>query len=140
VGIVDPAERIREVGRLIRAWREEPSLRFSDTLAAGLNRLPPAAVTSVFGSMLKHVDFVATNVPGPPSPVYMAGAKLLRQYAFAPLTGAPINVALVSYGSLGCVGINADAGAIGDIAALGTAMRDGFAEVAGHPLQERRTS
>ena len=140
VGIADPAERMRALGELIRAWREEPSLRFSDTLAAGLNRLPPAAVTSVFGSMLKHVDFVATNVPGPPSPVYMAGAKLLRQYAFAPLTGAPINVALVSYGTLGCVGINADAGAIGDMAALGTAMRDGFAEVAGHPLEERRTS
>ena len=40
-------------------------------LADVLNRLPTDATTGIFGSMLRGVDFVTSNVPGPPIPVYL---------------------------------------------------------------------
>ena len=40
-GIADPVERMHAVGALVRAWRREPALALTDTLAGVLNRLPP---------------------------------------------------------------------------------------------------
>lgn len=34
--------------------------------------------------MMKGTDVAATNVPGPPIPVYMAGAKVEQMLPFAP--------------------------------------------------------
>ena len=39
---------------------------------------PPRPPPSLFGGMLKCCDFVATNVPGAPVPVYAAGARVDR--------------------------------------------------------------
>ena len=49
------------------------SLRYTNAIAGVLNLLPP----SVVGGMLKHVDFLASNVPGFTFPVYLAGARLV---------------------------------------------------------------
>ena len=38
--------------------------------------------------MLKGVDFVATDVPGPPTDVFFAGAQVEALYAFAPNRGS----------------------------------------------------
>ena len=45
-----------------------------------LNRLPTSVTTSLFGAMLKGIDFVTSNVPGPRFEVYLAGAKLEGVY------------------------------------------------------------
>ena len=79
----DPASRIREMNRRCRAAREERSLPYTDAIAASLNLLPPGVV----GSMLKHVDFVASDVPGFPFPVYLAGSRVERYVAFGPTIG-----------------------------------------------------
>ena len=85
--IEDPAERVRALGVLVRNWRAEPALRMTSALAGTLNRLPTSTTTALFGGMLKCVDFVATNVPGAPVPVYTGGARIDRMYAFAPTAG-----------------------------------------------------
>ena len=41
--IADPVERMHAVGALVRAWRREPALAMTDTLAGVLNRLPTSA-------------------------------------------------------------------------------------------------
>ena len=64
VGVADPAARIRAIGKRCRAARNERSLRYTNAIAGTLNLLPSAAV----GSMLKHIDFLASNVPGPEFP------------------------------------------------------------------------
>ena len=42
--------------------------------------------------MLRKVDFLASDVPGVPVPVYLAGAKVRVQYAFgqSPAIGHPV--------------------------------------------------
>jgi WS/DGAT/MGAT family acyltransferase len=127
--VVDPAERIRAVRALVQEWRAEPALALTGTLAGILNRLPTATTTALFGGMLKSCDFVATNVPGAPVPVYAAGARVDRLYAFAPPTGAALNVSLISHCDTCCIGVVVDTTAVADPDALVQSLREGFDEV-----------
>ena len=121
----DPASRIREMDERCRAAREERSLPFTNAIAATLNLLPPGVV----GSILKHVDFLASDVPGFPFPVYLAGARVERYVAFGPTTGSSVNTTLLSYAGTCCVGMTIDTAAVPDPAVLAECMRDGFEEV-----------
>ena len=121
----DPASRIQELGRLCRAARHERSLQFTDAIAATLNLLPAAVV----GGMLKHVDFVASDVAGFTFPVYLAGARVERNVAFGPTTGTAANFTLLSHDGTCCVGINIDTAAVPDPDVLVECMREGFEEL-----------
>lgn len=129
VSTVDPAERMRELGELARSWRHEPSLPLTDVIAGGLNLLPPQATAIVFGSMLKAIDFVATNVPGLRRPAFLAGAQITHEYAFAPPSGSAFSVALMSHVDRCCIGVNADTAAVPDPDVMAAALREGFDEV-----------
>ncbi|HEX5614020.1 MAG TPA: wax ester/triacylglycerol synthase family O-acyltransferase [Acidimicrobiia bacterium] len=127
--IADPKERMLAVGEIVRGWRAEPALALTGTLAGVLNRLPTVAVTALFGSMLKCCDFLTTNVPGAPVPVYIGGARVERFYAFAPPSGAAVNVALISHCDTCCIGVVTDTAAVPDADVLMECLREGFAEV-----------
>jgi hypothetical protein len=127
--IADPGDRVRALGDLARAMRDEPAVALTDTLAMVLNQLPSRLTTAFFGAMLKGSDFVTTNVPGSPFPLYVAGAELERMYAFAPLTGTAANVALLSHCGTCCIGINTDAVAIPDAPEFTKSVEAGFGEV-----------
>ncbi len=129
VTIDDPAERIAAIRGLVREWRAEPALQMTSTLAGVLNRLPTAATTALFGGMLKCCDFVTSNVPGAPIPVYSAGAKVERLYAFGPPSGAAFTVTLISHCDTCCIGIVVDTTAVPDPEALSKSRRLGFDEV-----------
>jgi hypothetical protein len=91
--------------------------------------LPEIVTTAMWGSMLKGDDFCATNVPGPPFETYLAGSRVERIYAFAPPSGAALNVSLVSSAGRACVGINVDAAAIPDSSNLTSCLEDGFSDI-----------
>ena len=98
-------------------------------LAAGLDKVPDPVVTAMWGSMLKGVDFCITNVPGPTFETYLAGARVDRMYAFAPPSGAAVNVSLVTSADRVCIGIVVDSVAVPDSPRLATCLADGFEEV-----------
>ena len=127
--ITNPRERVQAVRTLVRQWRAEPALQLTGPLAGVLNRLPTATTTSLFGGMLKCCDFVATNVPGAPVPVYAAGARVERMYAFAPPAGAAVNVSLISHCDTCCIGVVTDTTAVPDASVLLACLREGFDEL-----------
>jgi len=129
--ISDPRERVQAVRTLVHQWRAEPALQLTGALAGVLNRLPTATTTALFGGMLKCCDFVATNVPGAPVPVFAAGARVERLYAFAPPAGAALNVSLISHCDTCCIGVVTDTTAVPDSATLLACLHDGFAELLG---------
>jgi diacylglycerol O-acyltransferase len=129
IAIRDPIDRMRRIRELVAFQRNEPALTFTDAIAGILNRLPTAVVTQLFGSMLKGVDFVTSNVPGVPVPVFFGGAALESQVAFGPLTGAAANVTLVSYLDDLHIGVNMDRAAIPDRDVFIECLREGFDEV-----------
>ncbi len=127
--IVDPAERIVRLGELARRWQHEPFLQHTDAMATVLARLPAQVTANLFGAMLKHIDAVATNVPGLSAGGSLAGARIVREYAFAPPSGAALNIALLSHADRACIGIVLDTAAVPDEACFMESLVAGFDEV-----------
>lgn len=125
VSITDPAQRMRETHRRCEPMKTDRSLPFTDVLAGALNLLPRAYV----GGLLKHIDFLASNVPGIPVPLYLSGTRVEGFYAFGPTIGAALNVTLMSYCGTCFVGVNIDTGAVPDPDVLMDCMRIGFDEI-----------
>ncbi|HEX6311019.1 MAG TPA: wax ester/triacylglycerol synthase family O-acyltransferase [Acidimicrobiia bacterium] len=129
----DTAARLRQIADRCHRWRQEPALPVTNALAAVLDHLHPALTTRFFGSILKHVDFFTTNVPGMTRPVYLAGARVDRLYAFAPLMGSAVNVALISYAGTCCIGVTTDTAAVADPDLLLRCFAEAWDEVLGYP-------
>ena len=124
-GTRDPLERIAALHHRCRAARAEPSLAVTEEIAGALNLLPAAVV----GSMLKHVDFLASDVPGFPRPIYLCGARVTGYYPFGPTIGAALNATLFSYERRCCIGVTVDTDAVPDDTVLLECLRQGLAEV-----------
>ncbi|MGW0176394.1 wax ester/triacylglycerol synthase domain-containing protein [Rhodococcus sp. NPDC003322] len=123
--IDDPADLIHHVHSVVDRLRHEPAVAHSPAIAGALNLLP----ASTLGNMLKNVDFLASNVPGSPIPLFTAGAEVLRYYAFSPTLGSAFNVTLLSYTSWCGVGINADTASVPDLGTLTESLAGGFRDV-----------
>jgi diacylglycerol O-acyltransferase len=125
VNVTDARSRMVAVHERCGSVKAERSLPLTNAIAGTLNLLPRGFV----GGMLKHVDFLASNVPGIPVPIYLAGARVTRFYGFGPTIGAAVNLTLISYCGTCFVGITMDAGAVPDTDVLLDCLRDGFEEI-----------
>jgi len=76
-------------------------------------------------------NLVISNVPGPPFPLYLAGAELVAAYPMGPVfEGAGLNITVLSYmGSLD-FGFNAAANAVPDLWDLASCVEPAFEELA----------
>lgn len=124
-GIADPSDRIRQIRRRATQVRHERSLPYTQVIAGVLNLMPRWYI----GSVLRHVDFVASDVPGIPVPVYLGGAPVSGQYAFGPTIGAAMNVTLLTYVDTCHFGVNVDTAAIPDFEIFHECLVEGFDEV-----------
>ena len=125
--IDDTTERIRHMASVMNRWRHEPALDHAQEIAAGLNLLPRAYL----GGVLKRVEMLASDVPGIPQPVWVAGARATGYYGFGPTIGAGVNATLMSYAGVCNVGINIDTSAVPDAPVLLECLREGFDDVLG---------
>jgi diacylglycerol O-acyltransferase / wax synthase len=110
----DPRARVKIAGAIARGWRAEPALGATDLLATGLNLLPRAVVTRVFGGMLRSIDVDVANVPGLERRAFLGGARIERMWAFAPPAGAAMSVTLLSHTDTCGVGLACDRRAVAD--------------------------
>jgi diacylglycerol O-acyltransferase len=127
--IEDPVERMRVIGKLARDWQTEPAIEFSDSLAAALDLLPVPITAAVFRAMLANVDMVCSNVPGIPTRAWIAGAELIREYPFAPASGAALSVTMMSHGDTACIGVSCDVAAVDDPALLCECLHEALGEI-----------
>lgn len=129
MSIADPGERIREIGRLCRAQRDEPGLPWFEEVSGVLGSLPPIAVEALVGAMQKTTDFATSNVPGPRRVTWMSGAKVEAFMPFGPRAGAGANFTVFSYQGVMHVGVNTDPSAVSDPELLMECLGKAFAEV-----------
>ncbi|CAN5701945.1 wax ester/triacylglycerol synthase family O-acyltransferase [soil metagenome] len=125
----DPVRRMQVLHDLILEQRGEPALGLVEPMAGLLRRLPTSLSTGLFGSMLKGVDMVTSNVPGAPIPIYTAGGRVESMFAVGPLVGAALNITLLSYLDELHIGINVDPAAVTEPDRLVAALRDGWEEL-----------
>lgn len=125
VGESDPARRIKAIHDRVSAVRNERSLPYTQLIAGALNLMPRWYI----GSVLRHVDFLTSDVPGVPVPVFLGGAAVRGQYAFGPTIGSSVNVTLLSYVDTCFLGVDVDTAAIPDYDVFHEALVAGFEEV-----------
>jgi WS/DGAT/MGAT family acyltransferase len=111
----------------VRSWRAEPALKLADYLAEVSRFLPPELVSAA----AQTSDLTASNVPGVPVPVWLAGARVERMYPLIGTIGAAINVTMLTYTDSAGVGISSDDAAVGDRHQLMESLRYGFREAVG---------
>jgi diacylglycerol O-acyltransferase len=129
VAVADPLERMRILHQRVIDQRAEPALLVIDDVSSVLARLPRSLSVGFLGSMLKAIDLVTSNVPGPPFTVYASGARVDSMVGFGPLSGSALNVTLFSYDGGIQLGINTDAAAIPDPDVLVACLKQGLDEV-----------
>lgn len=127
IGVKGAAERLELVGRAVRAGRAEPAIGAIGLLAPVLARLPSAALRSLAGAVPKP-DIQASNVPGPKTPIYLAGARLEKSYAFGPVPGVAAMFTMQSFAGTCFIGINYDPAAITQADLFARCLAQGFRE------------
>jgi diacylglycerol O-acyltransferase len=108
VGVPDDAERLRIIMQATAAGKGRP-----DQGAAGIVALPASlarlGVAWAKRSAASHINLYVTNVPGPTSTLYFAGARLLHAVPLAPLVaGVRLSVTALSYDGQFAVSLLAD--------------------------------
>ena len=129
MGVADPAERIAVLRGLVLTLRVEPALDALSVVAPVLNRVPSRVGELAFSSVGSAAELSASNVPGVPHPVYMAGARVERVFPFGPLPGVAVMAAMISHDGTCCIGLNIDGDAVEDCDVLRECMVEGLEEV-----------
>jgi WS/DGAT/MGAT family acyltransferase len=124
----DPLLRVRAIRDAVARERER-SPAWTEAFAAGLSRVPPAALRPLLSRVSRGTDFVASSVPGPDQELAVGGAPVDAFYTFGPTAGTATNVTLFSRGPRAFVTLNVDPAAVPDPARLAECMREGFDEV-----------
>jgi diacylglycerol O-acyltransferase / wax synthase len=130
VGCDDTEGRLRRVSKHLAAVREEPALRWVNTVSAAIQRLGVPISRRIIGGMMKGVDVLASNVAGPPCPLYLAGEHVEEFYAFGPPAGAAVNVTLFSYDNTVHLGVTSVAEAMGSRQHFMECLDEAIAELA----------
>ena len=93
--------------------------------ATGSNKIPSVANVAI------------SNVPGPPVPLFLAGARMLTNYPCSIVThGMGLNITVQSYAQSLDFGMMADAKAMPDVRRLADAVMDAFDALRALPLHD----
>lgn len=129
IGIEDPVERIAVLRGIVLTLRVEPALDTLSLVAPLLNRVPSKVGQMAFNLVGSAAELSASNMPGVPHPVYMAGARVERVFPFGPLPGVAVMASLISHDGTCCIGMNIDGDAITDMDMFMECMNEGLLEV-----------
>lgn len=122
--IDDAGARIAAVHRLVLSERHQPAHDVIGPLAGVVQRLPGGRLA--LGAALGSVDAMASNVPGPPVPLWLGPARVKAIYPFGPRSGSGLNVTLLSLDGTAHIGVHVDPVATPDSGTLLSCLRDGL--------------
>lgn len=143
VGEPSPAMRLHQVSYAMRAHAETGRAIGARALTQMTGFAPPTlhALGARAASTLSRRTFnlVVTNVPGPQTPLYVAGSAMTKTYPYVPLAKEQaLAIGLTSYNGAVCFGLNADRDAMADLDVLAQAIPDALAELQEVGEAERR--
>lgn len=132
VGESDPVKRLEAVQEETRKLKETDQALGAASLVR-MSAGTPATLVSLASRLAtgaRPFNLTVTNVPGPQFPLYLLGAKLIRQYPLVPLWhGHGVGIALFSYDGEVSWGFNADYDVLEDLDELVAAIQASFEEL-----------
>jgi WS/DGAT/MGAT family acyltransferase len=142
--IADPARRLAHVkaagATMKTAMGSVKNILPTDFPSLGLPWLLEAATalvgkTRAADRLGQVANVTISNVPGPPVPLYMAGARMLTNYPTSIVVhGMALNITVQSYDQSLDFGLMADAAALPDVKALAEAIAQAFDELRALPV------
>jgi len=134
--IEDPVARLREITKTTRRSKEAKS-GLSARLMTDLTQHVPAATQVLAGRLVlragmapKVCNLFISNVPGPQTPMYMHGAKILHNYGMAPLAnGMGLFIATLSYNGQISFSVTSTREILPDIEFFMECLRDALQEL-----------
>jgi len=137
--ISDPRERLREICSSSRTEKKRDRLLWGQALAE-LTEIP----SSLFFTLMARAyvslgvaervtpfcNLVVSNVPGPPIPIYFAGARIQNLYALGPIfEGVTLNLTVISVSGSLDVGLSACRKMFPDLWGLASRLTDALEEL-----------
>lgn len=122
----EPDHLIEICQALIDSHRSDPAQSIIGPAQQLLARLPSQLSGLAFAQVLRGSDFLTSNLPGSPVPMYIGSAEMLAQYPFGPTSAAAVNVTLLSYQDTANIGISIDPAATNEPQLVADCIRQGF--------------
>ncbi len=115
IGIRDPLERLIEVHSAMTRLKGSYQPVLTLGLMAALGRLPASVEAAAIDLLSTKASAVATNVPGPQRPLYLAGGRIGRLIFWVPQSGdIGLGISILSYDGQVQFGLIADAERVPD--------------------------
>lgn len=132
VGEPDPRRQLADVHAQTERLKNSGLVDGADAvirLADGVT--PVAAPLTRFVSRNIPMNLVITNIPGPPVPLWLHGARLLEVFPYVEVVdNEGLTIAVLSYSGQLLFGITSDRDVIRDLDRLAVQIEDAFAELA----------
>jgi len=128
----DPLRRLERVKEVTTRLKTSKQALGPELLGRAAEWATPGVLTVGvrLTARLHPYNVIVTNVPGPPMPLYLLGARLLGGYPLVPLfENQGIGIALFSYVGQLCWGFNADWDLVPDLGRFVEAVRESFGEL-----------
>jgi WS/DGAT/MGAT family acyltransferase len=111
LGEPDPRRRLERVVQTTRKLKRSGQARAAELLEKFSDWMATPLMTQVMRltAQVRTYNLIVTNVPGPPMPLYMLGARLLEAYPMVPLySSQALGIAIFSYNGGLYWGLNSD--------------------------------
>lgn len=132
VGAMGPKRRLALV-RAGTAHLKESMMAMSADAIIGLGAYAPGGMLAAAARLASRgpwFNLVVSNIPGPPQPMYLAGARLVAQYPSLPLgENSALSIACTSIGGTMAFGLTGDYDGIPDLQHLAFAIEESLGEV-----------
>jgi WS/DGAT/MGAT family acyltransferase len=133
----DPRRRLERTHELLRSAKERHKALPADILTDATNFIPPAlaaraarTTVDVLSRTRPPLNLVISNVPGPRTPLYLAGARLEAHHPVSVIVdGVGLNITVMSYRDNLDFGIVADRWQVDDAWPLLQGARDALDEL-----------
>jgi diacylglycerol O-acyltransferase len=133
VGPMGPKRRLAEVRRGTAHLKSSMMALSADAIIS-LGAYAPAGLLAAAARIVPlgpWFNLVVSNIPGPPQPMYLAGARLVASYPAMPLgRNAALSIACTSLGGTMAFGITGDREAMPDIEVLALGLEEAILELA----------
>jgi len=109
IGEPDPRKRLDQIHEVTEALKSSRQALGVDMMMAVADWQPATMLSLGLRATNRSASMIVTNIPGPPKPLYLLGARLLEMYSCVPLLeNQGVGLTIISYDGTLCWGFNAD--------------------------------